>query len=469
MYLRAAGENVALLALELFLYWYEPQSSVVDWQFPDLSTKLTSNEAFRFDDNLTRTNFMLHPTAGGMHYLLTRSNGFGVLPSFAAAVASSAIYELVLEWREVVSTNDLIVTPFGGLATGEFMHQLGNYLNSEQPEVQTALRGSLGSVTRGAAGLSLGLPRAVHNALDDPPQPPKLPRDNLGLSTAYAHEFRVRLAQQSIFGEDGRLGDLYALRSELEIAAMPGFLKPGRFSRWYSGGNFVAFQLRIANGNAGYATEVFFDSHLFGYYAQNLTSTTQGSATEFGIASKLRYVDRRELGGREHFGILHFPHPTQTVWLGLGDVRLKLGARVSPDFASIRSTAFEKYAARFGEVGTESSLQLHGYAHAFGISGDVFGALEAGAVEVGGKALHGRYSSIDVLGREKESITRRTHSSETMTELSAYLQVEPGDTPLTTRLELTDVRHQSDLDSPFGAFHSSSVVRRVSVELGIVF
>lgn len=468
-YLRAAGENAGLLLFELFLYWYEPHSSVVDWQFPDISTKLTSNEAFRFDDNLTRTNFMLHPTAGGMHYLLTRTNGFGVLPSFAAAAGSSAIYEFVLEWREVVSINDLIVTPLGGLASGEFMHQLGNYLNSEQPQIRTTPYGTPGSVARGGARYSLGLPRALHQALDEPEHPPPIARDNLGLSSAYAHEFRVRMAQQSLFGEDGKLGDVFALRSELEIAAMPGFLKRGRFHRWFTSGNFVSFQLRLANGDSGYATEFLFDSHLFGHYGQNLRSPTHGTANEFAIASKLRYVDRRELGNRQHFGIVHLPHPTETVWVGLGDLRLEFGARISPDFASIRSTAFEKYEARFSDFGTESSLQLHGYAHAFGVSGDVFASLDAGAVEVGGKAMHGRYDSIDVLGREQESITRRTHSEETMTELSAFVSFEPEATPLSSRLELAEVRHSSHLDSPFGPFQSSAVVRRVSVELGLVF
>jgi hypothetical protein len=441
---------------------------VVDWQFPDFQSKISSYNAFRFDDNLLRTNYMLHSTAGGMHYLLTRSNGFGVAPSFAAAAASSVLYETLLEWREVISINDLIVTPLGGIASGEFMNQLGNYLNSEQPSVRTEVRGTLGSVVRGGSRVAFGLPRAVHAGMDEPAAPLTVARDNLGLSSAYAHAFRLRLGQESVFGEN-QSGEMLSVRSEIWIAAMPGFQRPGSFGLWFSNGNFTSFRLRIAGGSAGQSGELDFDSHLFGYYGQDFSAGSTGSASEFAIASGLRYADRRELGDRQHYGIVHLPHPTETVWLGVGDVRLKLGAAISPDFASIWSASFQRYSDLFGTDGTKSTLKRHGYMHSWGVSGEIFASVTAGAVELGGSARHGRYGSIDDLDREQELITHHTRGTEKMTELRAHLKLEPKASPLSTRFEVVEVRHDSSLTSSFGPFQTGDVVRRMSVELGVKF
>jgi hypothetical protein len=88
-YARAVVENGILLLLELGVYWFDPDLNIVDWQFPDVGAKLTSREAFRFDDNLMQTNYLFHSFAGASHYVFTRTNGLGVLGSFGAAALSS--------------------------------------------------------------------------------------------------------------------------------------------------------------------------------------------------------------------------------------------------------------------------------------------------------------------------------------------------------------------------------------------
>lgn len=466
-YLRAGVENGAMLLLELGIYWYEPNTSVVDWQFPNFAAKVTSHNALRFDDNLLRTNYMLHSTAGGVHYLMTRTNGFGIAPSFATAVASSVLYETVLEWLEVISINDLIVTPFGGMAAGETMHLIGDYVNSEQPAVRTEVRGTAGSVTRDFAGLTLGLPRNVHDEMDTPPSPYAVERDALGLSTAYAHEFHLRLGQEALFDGDRR-GEMIVGRGELWIAAMPGFLRPGRFHRWFSNGNFASVKLRIGGGNGGEAGDVRFHSHLAGYYAQNIGSGL-GTATEVALASGLRYVDRRELDLRQHYGMVHLPHPVATLWLRQGGVVAEIGARISPDFASITSASYQRYAEENGVLGTRATLKRHGYAHSFGISGEAFASLRFGDVVIGASAEHGRYTTIDHFDRLQEEIRRPTHGTEAMTELSARLELEPQGSPVSARFEASELRNDSHLDSHYGPYQSSTRVRRLSAELGLSF
>jgi hypothetical protein len=468
-YGRAAVENALMMALEVAIYWYDPAINVVDWQFPDLDSKLSSSEAVRFDDNLLRTNYVFHPIAGSSHYLLTRVNGFGIPGSFAVAAGSSAAYELLFEWRELVSVNDLIVTPFGGMAMGEFVHQLNNYLNSEAPSVRTELRESPGSVVRGAAANTLGIFRRAHDELDHPAAPRRVPRDNLGLSSAYGHEFRIRVEQSAVENGHRRSGELYAFASELELQAMPGFLRPGRFSRWYANGNFTSFDLRVGFNGASRENEMVFDSHLAGWYSQAIRRSSaglRGHAFESGVASGLVYVDRQWMGKRDEYGIVHFPHPVQRAWLFFGPAAIELSADVSADFASVRSASYALYAERFGTVGTKSSLMRHSYAHSWGASAGAAAAVLLDSFELGGSVRFGHYESIDGIERTQEEVVDDTHGVERLLDLRAHMQLEPKDSSVSARAEYRAMRRDSRLAEEF---RQSSTFRSFTVGLGLRF
>lgn len=59
----------------------------------------------------------------GIYYQLARTSGFGALESFLISFATSAAWEL-LEYREVFSLNDLILTPIVGYVMGEATYQI---------------------------------------------------------------------------------------------------------------------------------------------------------------------------------------------------------------------------------------------------------------------------------------------------------------------------------------------------------
>jgi hypothetical protein len=466
---RAMLENVAVSGLELAIYWYDWDSSVVDWQFPDLSTKLTSREAFRLDDNLLQTNYIFHSFAGGTHYVVSRSNGFGVLGAFATTAASSALYELVLEWKEVVSFNDLIVTPFGGMALGEFFHQLGNYLNSQPPQVDHA---GLETLAHETSLIVVAGPNQLHDALDDEKPPPPVYADNLGLSSAYYHRFRVLLGRDLLEDDRGRTGAAFSADGKFELAAMPGFLRAGKFSLWYSNGNFTSLDARLAYGlgadQSARNVELTFDSHLCGWYEQDLEATPdgrRGQAHEIAVASGLQYAERWLLGRNDEYGIIHLPHPLQRAWFALGPVMVRLGVDVSPDFGSLHSAAYETYASRYGREGTKSSLLRHGYFHGWGLSAGASAALIAGGFELGVDARYGRYESIDGLERVQEEVTREPHGREALAELQAHLAFEPRGAPVATQIEAVQTVRNSALES----IETQRITRRLTFGLGMHF
>lgn len=466
-YVRAGVEHAGVVVLEMFFYWYDPDANSVDWQFPDVKTKLTSNNAVRFDDNLMRTNYIYHPLAGAAHYLATRVNGFGVPESFASAAAFSTLYEAVLEWRELVSINDLIVTPLGGMAAGELLNQLGDYLNSEPPAVRTKVRRPAGPIVRDGAQVILGFPRRIHDSLDDPAYPVVLERDNLGLSSAYAHEFRLWTGLQTAGNEQGRTHEFTALGGQIELFAMPGFLRPGRFERWYGSGNFTRAELRSAFAGSRFEIELDVDSHLFGHYSQNIDlAGSTGVANELGFGTGLYYLDRHLFGRRDQLGIVHVLRPIERAFILADPVRLELELDVSPDFAALHSAAYEEYARASGTDGTKSPLVRHGYWHGWGLSAGASAALLLGGTELAVRARYGRYESIEGVDREQDTVTKDLHGSETVIDLGATLTVEPDGAPVFARFEIADTLRRSFLEPDIEVDRSD---RRMVVALGLVF
>jgi len=467
-YVRALAENGIITVLEFAVYWYDPHANSVDWQYPDVQSKLSSSEAVRFDDNLMRSNYLYHPFAGQMHYWMTRVNGFGIPESSFVAALNSTLYEMVWEWRELVSINDLVVTPVGGTAAGEFFHQLGNYLNSEPPHVHTDVRQSIGSVARGGTRVTLGLPRAMHDDFDDPPYPLRLEPDNLGLSSAYHHDFRLSFGLDTVSNESDDVRQMYSFGGRFEIAAMPGFLRPGEFGLWFFNGNFVASDVRLAFGRRSGDIELKIDSDLFGYYRQAIRPApggAEGFANETAFGTGLRYLDRSLFGRRDQIGIVHLFRPVQRVWLCLGPARLKLSADISPDFAALHSAAYKTWMERFGTDGTKSSLQAHGYWHGWGISAGAGVGVELGAIELSGRARHGRYESIDGWERAQEEVTRDTTGTETVTDLEASVALEPEGGLVSARAEYAETRRGSTLES----IRAERLQRRLTVSLGLRF
>jgi Domain of unknown function (DUF3943) len=67
-----------------------------------------------------------------LYYLVARTNTLSIPASLLFAIAGSTLWELVGEFKEKVSINDMIVIPFAGMAIGEVFVQLGGFLTEGQ-------------------------------------------------------------------------------------------------------------------------------------------------------------------------------------------------------------------------------------------------------------------------------------------------------------------------------------------------
>jgi len=128
---RAVLENLALLGGLTVNYWIGVEYNKLDWDFgltwADQSLRIFELRNLRFDSNAFEVN-ALHSVQGAFSYLLSRTNGLTPAESFLVGLASSAAWEYIAEFREMVSLNDMIVTPIAGLPVGEGLFEASRFL-----------------------------------------------------------------------------------------------------------------------------------------------------------------------------------------------------------------------------------------------------------------------------------------------------------------------------------------------------
>ncbi len=437
-YARTALELGGVLAVGTTYYWIVSDPNKVDWDYVDLGDRALHTDV-KFDNNMFRTNFLLHPLAGTMSYWLSRTNGLSIYGSAANAALSSAMFEFVLEWLEKPSINDLIVTPMGGIAGGEFFFHLGDYLNSAFGHDNAFQR---------ALALSLGLPEALHHPLDGVKSAPESTPDALGYSSAYWHRIGLGFGVADVSNDRGDRGTVYDLLFDVDLVAMPGFLRPGAFGVDFHQGNFTEGHLRtsVARGLLK-DVDLRIASNLVGHYGQSWTGTEGalvGSGSMLAASVEMRYVDRWVLQRRDQFSVFHFLGPSFKGWFsGGGGFMAKADGGMHLDFAGIRSPAYQELVSETGGVGTKSVLQLQDYYQGLGVSGRVAGSVGYAGIEIGSYAAYGAYRSVD--GLDRYYTPRDASNTDQIVELGVYGRFAPRAQPLSLRVGWDELQHRSQM------------------------
>lgn len=414
---RAALAMGAMLALGTAWYWAYRGDNAVDWDDPNLSARV-SGEAWRMDNNGLALNFLAHPFSGTAFYAVARSQHLSVPTSALYSFLTSFAWEYIVEFREKVSINDVIVTPGAGIAMGEFFHKLALYVNSST----TPPTGSK-NFARVVSGPTVALTRW----LDDDTRLGAPPPDDLGFSSRIHHDFRFHYT----FWRNEAGAEPAFNRHELgfrgKLAAIPGYQQPGAFARTLTDADVTELMVAVSHSNEGNGLELFADTLLVGHYSQDVTDPDNGASALVGSSIAYHFLDSHAAGVPERRGVFHFPGvaaETELRWAGL---RASLWARAHADFGGIGSLAYPLWRDAFPDERPKAILLKEGYYYGLGATGRLRASLGFGPLELRSSFEAAYYDSVEGLDRAKELVTADVEASDLFRNTSFDLVLQPLD------------------------------------------
>jgi hypothetical protein len=342
--LRALLELGAVFTLG-FAWYATTAPTVQNWdpgyRWSTFRDKITGGDV-GLDANSFGTNFIGHPLGGTGYYLAARSNRLGILQSFGFTIAGSLLWEVFGEVSEVVSTNDMIVTPLAGLSIGEATIQLASHFDRSEA-----------SAGNRVAGAVFGPVKTINDALDGL-EPERAAR---GSAPKDWHQFRAELAG-TLACVDGTPAVPAKTWPEARIALgsqivrLPGSAETGRESGFFDDGNASRIELTFSAGEAG-ITDLGFRTQVVlagGYYRarrRDANGGAWGGSGFAGVASGFQYTlhqYRREQGRAmdriasvQPFGVVFEQRGV------LGRPALVTALELGPDFGAVTPVAIADY------------------------------------------------------------------------------------------------------------------------------
>ena len=359
---RAILEATGALLIGTGWYWANTKLNSEDWELhwdmPSWRTKLSS-DGMSFDTNAFDVNAVKHPFGTVFVYQAGRANGYGAVGSSVITLASSVVWEYVVEFKEVVSANDLIVNVASGLGLAEPLFQVGQYLRHGRA---TPARRVLGAIFSPFDGL--------HDWLDERPRL---------LGAPAWHRFRIS-AGRSV----ARFGDLE--RRELDLGLDLALARAGYVGRAVDhqgrtrAGASTRLIGRLSLGDAGsgtafLGTRLRTQTSLIGYQVQRFSSPIQGWAEHVAIGAAFEYDTRRLPEAWDQVAAMHFvgPQLELTGYASAWTVRAELAAYA--DFTMMQAHVFDPFVPLETMPPYTSTLRSRGYY--FGLGGTAIARVRA--------------------------------------------------------------------------------------------
>jgi hypothetical protein len=339
-----------------------------------------------------------------------------MLQAFLFSLATSSVWELAVEHREVVSVNDSVVTPMGGIAIGEPMFQLGEHFARSAPTWRNRLLTGVFSPARALMGFFDGgrPPRAgdldARGLADD-----GYHRFALGAGSTFAP---VAPAADEAAAVAGAGATTFSTRLDMELINLRPYGRDGRLARSLRGGEAtrVAFEYAGTHRDLQALTLVTRTS-LLGRYAQDITAPGAAAAAggdrrgrsvlvAAGSAFDLSLRDRGPF--TDFLSAVHLLGPTADASFYSGPFALRLAGDLYGDFAMLRPYALDPGAPAEFLAGTKSVLRRHSYYYALGLTAAARAEAAYRRARAGAAFEWNGYDSIEGLDRRQEDFTSPT-------------------------------------------------------------
>ena len=417
-------------------YWIRQDVNKVDWEYhwtwADQKRRLLFLDGFRFDSNSFQFNWT-HSLAGAMYYNYARANRLNALESFLFTFGCSYVWEFAVEFKEVVSVNDMIGTPMGGISIGESLFQLGRLFRSKRPTFFNKIARLLSNPL---LSLNEWLDRKKY----------RNPYTFGGMD--YWNDSRLFIGPRFDTFSGSATNTFLRLGLESQINFIPEYRKPDVSDRSLPTPAFTQFDIGGAFNREGlYEYNIFAKAVLFGHFWQDIhlagssPSGTQDAAHQedelaitnettarqregyslmLGMATCFDFFEKNskivsDLTGPEDsltgdrvdkYTIINLLGPTVDLSLFHKDLKVRLVADAYGDFSMIYSQAFKKYSELYDFGQTKSTLENYGYYYALGITLSSMLQVNVANLEFKGRFKYHYFDSIQGMDRFQKEIAK---------------------------------------------------------------
>jgi Domain of unknown function (DUF3943) len=393
-YGRAMYWTLALLSGGTLWYWRNPKGQTDDW---DLNfdwhswRRKLDLQAVRFDTNLFTTNAISHPISGSTYFHAARENGLSFFQSYLSTFVASTVWEFFVEFHELPSLNDMIMTPAGGMVLGESTYRLGRFFSSAPPTLANR------------AGAWIFTPISSLNNVLDGRRPSRV-----GASMYHHVYLELGGASSTIEGRPRR--DELSLGLGSFIVAHAGYRQPGRSSVVVGPGVWSGLSLRLlTEGSAPQGVAVHGRTLFAGRYAKSYLEPGDGQGLLLGVGGTFDYDVRALDPGWDRVASVGLLGPMTELTVDRPWLHLRLSLSAAYSFAILSSLAWRVYGASVPPEDVQTSLRTEGYYYGHGITGSGALTLRVSLVEVALTADVGLFRSLD--GRDRFEEERRADLS----------------------------------------------------------
>lgn len=402
-YLRTGIEIGVQLSAAMAIYYKNLVFNQVDFDYElgsGLKGKYITGEAIKFDDNDKMSNYG-HTYAGVMYYQTARANGFNSLESALITFASSAAWE-TLEYHEVFSINDQILTPIGGYVIGEATYQISCALLNKD------------SIAAKTLGYTINPNMAIAHAIDGAwkkgdkfASQPDCKKPRWSDISVYIGLENGQKAYEGTKNND------FVLGMKAEVVNIENYNKEGRDGKLVFDTAMVKMIVE-GNGNQGVTDlKVLAQVVMAAYHQKNLTKDELGELRGYdiilGVGSGSTWNDRgtaEDTKDEDFFGNVNILGATAHARFHMNGFVINADFGMYGDFAMVKSYSLEPYkASKGGNLDGESSvIKKRSYYWGTGASAIAAISVSKGKFEVGYEGQYSNAKSIDKRNRiESES------------------------------------------------------------------
>lgn len=436
---RAFIEIGSFMAISTVNYWIKYTKFIEDWQFrlnwKDQRKRFTTGEGWRLDSNSFKSNWT-HALSGAVYYSMARSNRLSWLESSLFSLGGSAFWELISEWREIISINDMFFTPWGGPAIGETLFQLGSHFMNRRGIVNQLVGALFNPIV--ALNRLLDGKRGVQD------------RDSGGPGW---RQFECSFGMQQ--GEsplDGRSYSRTNLGLQMQLVPFPEYGRPGRQSKFLHDPLYISLDFNISFGSR--EMEEFrarSKAILFGYWKQNQTldpaGELEGSALLLGVGSAFDIFKRKALvpydassGAlsnpryprecptlfNDKLAVISLVGPVLDVAVLRRGWRIHWNTDAFFDFALINSLPLNAYSEQHDLLSAKTTVLSWGYYYGFGFTLSSSAAINSGKWQWQSAVKYQAYRSLQGLDRFQDIVTDDFRLHDEFLTMSASIGFRPG-------------------------------------------